>query len=179
MDRHITVHSIRAIIGLGNPGNAYYRTRHSIGFRILDALALQYGASWCTKDAAEVAEITINGTSVILLKPQTFMNSSGKVVPSLLKKGIKAEQILVVHDELEKPFGAIALKVGGSARGHNGLKSIMTYCGDSFMRLRFGIGRPDNKADVAEYVLTEFQEFDERVQEQIDCAVAAIEQLYV
>ena len=117
--------NIKVIIGLGNPGTKYQRTRHNIGFLILDALAEKYNASWHTKDNREVAEIEINGKKIILIKPQTFMNSSGKIIPSLLKQGVKPENILVVHDELEKPFGKVELKIGGSHRGHNGLRSII------------------------------------------------------
>ena len=150
--------TIKAIIGLGNPGPKYHNHRHNIGFRVLDALAERHGGSWQTKDNAEIAQVMINNQRVLLIKPLTFMNDSGRVIPPLLKQGIKAENILVVHDELEKPFGNIGIRIGGSAKGHNGLRSIIGVCGPDFARLRFGIGRPDHKEDVPNYVLSNFVE---------------------
>ena len=166
---------IKAIIGLGNPGPKYYKTRHSIGFRVLDELGQRYGANWREGALAQTAEIMIGDHKVILIKPQTFMNSSGGVIPALLKQGIKAENILVVHDELEKPFGALAFKIGGSHRGHNGLRSIIEVCGADFARLRFGIGRPENKEDVGDYVLEPFHEPQEKVEQCIMQAADMIE----
>lgn len=166
---------IKAIIGLGNPGHSYYYQRHSIGFRVLDALADAQGASWRSRDAMELAEVTLWGHTVLLIKPQTFMNASGRVVPYLVKQGIKAEEILVVHDELEIPFGKIMLKQSGSARGHNGLKSIIAVCGEHFYRLRFGIGRPENREEVPDYVLTNFPESAAQVDALILQAVQKIE----
>lgn len=166
---------IKAIIGLGNPGPKYYKTRHSIGFRVLDELGQRYGAHWLANELAETAEIVIGDHKLILVKPQTFMNSSGKVIPALLKRGIKAENILVVHDELEKPFGALAFKIGGSHRGHNGLRSIIEFCGADFARLRFGIGRPENKDDVGDYVLEPFNEPQDKVEQYIMQAADMIE----
>lgn len=149
---------IKVIIGLGNPGSAYYHHRHSIGFRILDELADKYGAHWGKKDQLESAEIFIDNKKVVLIKPQTYMNNSGAVIPALQKKGVQPEEILVVHDELELPFGKVTNKLGGSAKGHNGLKSIIERCGDQFYRLRVGIGRPERKEDVPNYVLSNFSE---------------------
>jgi PTH1 family peptidyl-tRNA hydrolase len=166
---------IRAIIGLGNPGNNYHYHRHNIGFRIVDELARKYNARWQKKDLAEVAEIILHDHPVLLIKPQTYMNSSGKVIPLLQKKGIKPEEILVVHDELELPFGKVALKMGGSAKGHNGLKSIIEQCGDQFYRLRFGIGRPENREDVPTYVLTNFSEDQQRIEVLIAESIKLIE----
>lgn len=168
---------IKAIIGLGNPGPKYYYTRHNIGFRILDELANAYNLTWQTKDNMEIANLTLDGQKIILVKPQTFMNDSGRVIPGLLKQGIKAENILVVHDELEQPFGAVKIRLGGSARGHNGLKSIISVCGDQFVRLRFGIGRPANKEDVPNYVLEKFKENPAELENHIQQAVQVIEQL--
>lgn len=168
---------IKAIIGLGNPGPTYFYTRHNIGFRALDALASAYHASWQKKDNAEIATIQVNDKKVILIKPQTYMNDSGKVIPSLLKQGIKAENILVVHDELEQPFGKIQVRMGGSARGHNGLKSIIGVCGDQFARMRMGISRPANKEDVPDYVLQKFKEPAIEIENILHMAVTQIEQL--
>lgn len=167
---------IKAVIGLGNPGSKYERTRHNIGFCVVDALSDRHGGHWQTRDIMEVAEITINGKRVLLIKPQTFMNTSGKVVPWLQKQGIKPENILVVHDELEKPFGKLSFKMDGSARGHNGLRSIIEFCGPNFPRLRFGIGRPEEREQVGDYVLENFSESD--VDAHVVQAVEMIEKLF-
>lgn len=171
-------HTIKAIIGLGNPGKDYYYTRHNIGFRVLDALSEKHHANWRMQDNMEIATISLNGSSVLLIKPQTFMNNSGKIIPYLLKKGIKAGDILVVHDELELPFGQIKMKIGGSAKGHNGLKSIITACGDAFERLRFGIGRPEKQEHVPDYVLQNFSENETEINVLIEKAVIMIEDLF-
>lgn len=168
---------IKAIIGLGNPGPTYFYTRHNVGFRVLDALAQIYHASWQKKDNAEIATIQVDDKKIILIKPQTYMNDSGKVIPSLLKQGIKAENILVIHDELEQPFGKIKVRIGGSARGHNGLKSIIGVCGDQFARMRIGISRPVNKEEVPDYVLQKFKEPVAEIESILHSAVTQIEQL--
>lgn len=123
-----------------------------------------------------MATLLKDGKKILLIKPQTFMNASGKVIPALLKQGIKAENILVVHDELEQPFGNLKMRVGGSARGHNGLKSIIAACGDQFARLRFGIGRPPLKEDVPNYVLEKFKENAEDIEHLLHKAVLLLEE---
>lgn len=179
MDKQFDPAAVKAIIGLGNPGSKYALTRHNIGFRIVDELATQLSASFHKQDLMEIATTsrTVNGTvqSLILLKPLTYMNDSGKVIPFLNKKGIKAENILVAHDELEKPFGATNLKFSGSAKGHNGLKSIIGMIGQDFWRLRFGIGRPDDREMVPDYVLSNFPPLEEQhVARFIDEAIKLI-----
>lgn len=169
------MNKIKIIIGLGNPGKQFTYNRHNIGFLILDTLAEKHHASWQNKADYEYAYIDVNGEKITLVKPQTFMNSSGRIIPSLLKQGLSAENLLVVHDELEKPFGKIEFRTGGSHRGHNGLRSIMEFCGADFMRLRFGIGRPERKEEVAEYVLSNFSEDKIQLQEMIDKAITMIE----
>lgn len=173
------MNKIKVIIGLGNPGRQYQRNRHNIGFLVLDALVDSQGATWQTKGEKEVAEIALGAEKVVLVKPQTFMNSSGRVIPSLLKQGLKAENLLVVHDELEKAFGIVDVKNGGSHRGHNGLRSIIEFCGADFARLRCGIGRPEHKEDVPGYVLSNFSEKAEDVELMIEKAVSMIKQLVV
>jgi peptidyl-tRNA hydrolase, PTH1 family len=168
----------KVIIGLGNPGSTYALTRHNIGFRVIDALARAHGASWKEKDKAEIASITINDRPVLLIKPQTFMNNSGAVVPFLTKQGIRSEDALVVHDELEFPFGKLAFRPGGSARGHNGLRSLIASWGEGFGRLRFGIGRPERKEDVPNYVLQTFKERPADIEQLIAQAQEMIESLY-
>lgn len=163
---------IKAIIGLGNVGNQYSRTRHNIGFRIIDELADQLLASWNKKDLMEYSKIHLDeekihnsnlASEIILIKPLTFMNTSGKVIPFLTKQGIKPEEILVIHDELEKPFGYIGTRFSGSAKGHNGLRSIIESCGEKFWRLRFGIGRPAERAEVGDFVLSNFTPQEEEL----------------
>ena len=159
------IKKIKAIIGLGNPGLKYYKNRHNIGFKFIDKIAQKYFVSWSVADNMEYSQIQFDLNeeinSIILIKPQTFMNESGKVIPFLCKKGITAENILVIHDELEKNFGSISFKFGGSARGHNGLRSIISILGYDFWRLRFGIGRPENPQEVGNYVLTNFSQTEE------------------
>jgi len=169
--------TIKIIIGLGNPGKQYHYNRHNIGFLILDALAEKHHASWNKKGDYEYTDIDVNGEKITLVKPQTFMNSSGKVIPALLKQGIKAENLLVVHDELEKPFGNIQFRTGGSHRGHNGLRSIMEFCGPDFMRLRCGVGRPDKKEEVAQYVLSNFDTHSDELENMINQSVKMIEEI--
>lgn len=160
--QHFDPATIKLIIGLGNPGSKYTYNRHNIGFRVVEALVNKFGGSFRKQDNCEIAECTIRSNQdVFVAKPQTFMNSSGEILSKFLKKGIKAENILVVHDELEKPFAHLSLKCGGSAKGHNGLKSIISVVGDGFWRLRFGIARPLNKEDVPNYVLQNFSQDEE------------------
>lgn len=165
---------IKAIIGLGNPGPVHFFQRHNIGFRIIDKLAEQYHVIWSKKPLMDIAHVHINSQGIQLIKPQTFMNSSGKVIPFLIKQGIAPENILVIHDELEKPFGHISLKQGGSHKGHNGLKSIIQQCGPDFLRLRFGIGRPECKENVPNYVLQNFNKNTEIVEPLLEKAIDLI-----
>ncbi|MEX0671848.1 MAG: aminoacyl-tRNA hydrolase [Candidatus Babeliales bacterium] len=170
--------NLKAIIGLGNPGPRFDATRHNIGFAIVDALADIHSAHWSKKGAMEQASITINNQPILLVKPQTFMNNSGEIFPLLAKQGIKAENILVIHDELEKPFGSLAIKEGGSHRGHNGLRSIIDYIGSDFNRLRFGIGRPERKEDVADYVLQKFTKAElETLPEHINQVITLVDSI--
>lgn len=161
--------SLKVIIGLGNPGSKYAKTRHNVGFRFVDELAYRYQGSWHRSTIMESCDIFLPGRSkpLLLIKPQTFMNSSGDVMPSLQKKGIKGEQVLVVHDELEKPFGHVSIKHGGSARGHNGLRSCIAMIGDGFWRMRIGIGRPTDNTSVADFVLHPFSTEQEQALSKI------------
>ena len=165
---------IKALIGLGNPGSQYVYTRHNIGFKVVDALAQQYHVQWIQKENMMLAEISIDGSKILLIQPQTYMNNSGRVMNYLSKQGIKAENTLVVHDELEKKFGSLIIKQGGSHKGHNGLKSIISVAGLDFWRLRFGIDRPENKEEVPQYVLANFKEPQLDVETLITQAVSMI-----
>ena len=168
---------IKVVIGLGNPGPKFALNRHNIGFLVVDFLSDKYGSVWRPRGEAEVADLQIDGFNIVLVKPQTFMNLSGKVFSNLAKQGIKAENILVVHDELDLPFGKIKTRIGGSARGHNGIKSMIEHCGYDFARLRVGIDRPEDRSDVPNYVLRNFTESDEEVTSVIESAASIVEEL--
>ena len=165
---------IKAIVGLGNPGPAYSTTRHNIGFQVVDRFADQYMGSWQSKQNMEICSIILNDHKILLVKPMTFMNDSGKTLSHLAKQGIKQENILVVHDELELPFGTLKLKFDGSAKGHNGLKSIIAHGGSNFLRLRFGIDRPVDRNEVPDYVLSKFREPQSLIDEKIDQSIDLI-----
>lgn len=173
MNQLISLKSIKAIIGLGNPGPKFYNTRHNIGFRVVETLAQQHHGIFKTIDQMDLATITIHDKPITLIMPQTFMNSSGDILPYLTKKGIAADEILVIHDELELPFGKLKLKYGGSAKGHNGLKSIISRIGSDFYRLAIGIDRPENREDVPDYVLSTFKDV-QTVEEVINQAIDVI-----
>ena len=148
---------IRLIVGLGNPGREYDFTRHNAGFWWVDALAQQYSWSFRAENKfyGLVARGRLDGHELFLLKPQTFMNVSGRAVGALAQfYQIEPGQILVVHDELDLPPGGIKLKFGGGHGGHNGLKDIFSHLGTrEFWRLRIGIGHPGERAAVVNYVL--------------------------
>ena len=165
---------IKVVIGLGNPGPKFENTRHNIGFKVIDLVAQAYDASWSSKQKMEMAEIFVDGRTVYLVKPQTFMNASGEVIPFFVKKGIKAEEILVVHDEMEKKFGTLTVSQGTSHKGHNGLKSIITSIGNNFHKFRCGIGRPEDGYDVGDYVLSNFREDKKQLDDFIHAAASQI-----
>jgi len=148
---------IRLIVGLGNPGREYDFTRHNAGFWWVDALAQQHSWSFRAENKFHglVARGRLEGHELFLLKPQTFMNVSGRAVGALAQfYQIEPGQILVVHDELDLPPGGIKLKFGGGHGGHNGLKDIFSHLGTrEFWRLRIGIGHPGERAAVVNYVL--------------------------
>lgn len=165
---------IKAVVGLGNPGPKFSYTRHNIGFLVVDYLAQELCTSWSTSGNLDVANAIYEDKGFFLIKPLTFMNNSGNVVPFLKRNGIGPENTLVIHDELELAFGAIKNKFGGSARGHNGLKSFIEKWGENFHKLRIGIGRPENKEHVPDYVLQKFSEPKDQVEEVIRLAAANV-----
>lgn len=178
MKLKLNTENISTILGLGNPGPKFEFTPHNIGFLILDQICDQYYGTWHEKKNMLIANITISDAKITLVKPQTFMNLSGEVLPYLNKQGIKLENILVVHDEIDYPFGKINFKQGGSARGHNGLRSLIAHGGDSFLRLRVGVGRPDDPKDVGNFVTAPFQESDEQVSTVITQSVEKITSIF-
>jgi len=153
------------IVGLGNPGEKYARTRHNIGFDGLDALAKRHGLEFRGKRANSlIAEGSIGGQRVALAKPQTFMNLSGQAVTALRSwyKLDAAKELLVVYDDMDLPFGKLRLRERGSAGTHNGMRSIVGQLGGSeFPRLRVGIDQAPGKMDAAAYVLSRFSKAEE------------------
>ena len=153
---------MKLICGLGNPGQEYERHRHNVGFRVVDELCRRAGTALSQeKFEARIGQGTLGRERVVFLQPQTFMNHTGfALVPTIRFYKIELPDVLVVHDELDLPFGRIQLKSGGGAGGHNGLRSIVEQLGeDGFARLRFGIGKPEGlnaKARVTGYVLSGF-----------------------
>ena len=174
--------AIRMVAGLGNPGEEYAATRHNAGFHSIDLLAQQAGVSyWKNQLGAEVATIRVNDPAseggkreVVLVKPQSYMNTSGGPISKLCAQyKISADELLVIHDELDIPEGDVRVKVGGGHAGHNGLRSIIDKMGSrDFSRIRVGIGMPPGRMPVADYVLKqlrarEAEDFD------VTCARAA------
>lgn len=152
------------LAGLGNPGPRYADHRHNIGFQLIDALAEAYQfPAFTTKHHALVSKGRIEQSDCLLCKPQTYMNESGRAVQAASRFfSIPTDQILVLHDELDLPFGKIKLKQGGGHGGHNGLKSIDAHCGNNYWRLRFGIGHPGHKDAVTGYVLHPFSKEEQQ-----------------
>jgi PTH1 family peptidyl-tRNA hydrolase len=154
---------LKLVVGLGNPGPEYARTRHNVGFLVADRLASALGAAFqARKFSAELAEARAGREKVCIMKPQTYMNHSGQAVGEALrfwKLGL--EDLVVVHDDLElEPF-RIQLKVGGGDGGNNGVKSVNAHVGKSYARVRLGIGRPPPAMDPADYVLGRFSKEEE------------------
>ena len=147
------------VVGLGNPGPRYAGNRHNAGFMVLDELARRAGGSFkAHRGRVDLIETHLAGQRAILSKPKTFMNLSGGPVASLRDFfKVPAEQIVVVYDELDLPYGTLRLKLGGGDNGHNGLKSITQSLGTrDYYRVRFGIGRPTGRQDPADWVLSDF-----------------------
>jgi PTH1 family peptidyl-tRNA hydrolase len=145
------------IVGLGNMGPEYAETRHNIGFKAVEGLARQADAEFKTETLGDIAEIRHRGRTLILLKPSTYMNRSGKAVRYwLTKKKIPQDRLLVVVDEINLPFGTLRLRGKGSAGGHNGLKDIEQVIGSNYARLRIGIGNDFGRGKQVDYVLGEW-----------------------
>jgi PTH1 family peptidyl-tRNA hydrolase len=156
---------IKLLVGLGNPGSQYDKTRHNAGFWFLDELASRSGMSFRDEGRFQgaAAKLERKGGVIYLLKPLTYMNRSGQSVAALTKYfKIEPEEILVAHDELDLPPGQVRLKRGGGHGGHNGLRDLISSLGSAeFFRLRLGIGHPGDRAAVVKYVLSEPSRVDE------------------
>ena len=165
---------MRLFVGLGNPGAKYAHNRHNVGFMAVDEIARRHGfAPWRRRFQGETSEGALDHEKVVLLRPSTFMNESGRAVQeaaNFFKLG--ADEITVFQDEIELPAGKARVKVGGGIAGHNGLRSISSHIGNDYRRVRLGIGHPGVKELVHGYVLSDFAK-DERPWVEALCAAIA------
>lgn len=168
---------MKLLVGLGNPGAQYERTRHNVGFLVADEAASRLGATFSTeKFGARIAEGTVGGEKVWVMKPQTFMNASGEAVGAAARfwKATAAD-VVVIHDDLELDPFRLQLKVGGGHSGHNGLKSVQAHLGTpDYARVRCGIGRPPPRVDPADWVLGKWKKGEEeQVKDLVERAATA------
>jgi PTH1 family peptidyl-tRNA hydrolase len=165
---------------LGNPGREYARNRHNAGYLVVDELARRHGGSWRSKFSGRVAEVRIGEEKVVLLKPETYMNDSGRSVGAAAAFfKVEPDDVLVVHDEGDFDLGRLEIKHGGGLAGHNGLRSIAQQLGtQDFTRLRIGVGRPErgDPRTLADYVLADFDAHDD-ADALIERAAETVEEL--
>jgi PTH1 family peptidyl-tRNA hydrolase len=154
---------MRLFVGLGNPGARYRNNRHNIGFMAVDAIARAANASpWRRRFQGEATEAIVGGERVLLLKPETYMNESGRAVGEAMRFfKIPLADVTAFHDELDLAPAKLRVKVGGGNAGHNGLRSITALCGNDYRRVRMGIGHPGDKSLVHAYVLNDFGKGEE------------------
>jgi peptidyl-tRNA hydrolase, PTH1 family len=168
---------MRLFVGLGNPGSRYARNRHNVGFMVVDEFARAHGAApWRRRFQAEAAEAVVGGERLLLLKPQTYMNESGRSVAEAQRFfKLELSDVVVFHDELDLAPAKVRVKLGGGNAGHNGLRSITAQCGNDYRRVRIGIGHPGDKDLVHAYVLSDFARSEEPWVEDLcrACADAA------
>jgi PTH1 family peptidyl-tRNA hydrolase len=152
---------VTLFVGLGNPGSQYENTRHNIGFKIIDKLVDDFGAR-------DISKTSIHGklyrfADSLFLKPTTFMNLSGRSVETVKQFfKIELEEIIVIHDDIDLPFGAVRFKKGGGHGGHNGLRSLDAHIGKEYIPVRVGVGKPEHKSQVADYVLHDFSQEEQQ-----------------
>ncbi len=167
------------ILGLGNPGREYSGTRHNLGFMCLDEVARRLGVRVSARNSqslAGTAKRPGDGGSVLLAKPQTFMNLSGRAAAALVRKHkLRTSDVWVIHDEMDIPFGKLRIRKGGGSGGNNGVRSLIADLGDSdFARFRMGVGRPDPE-DAVDYLLSPFTDAErQRLPAFIDLAAGAV-----
>jgi peptidyl-tRNA hydrolase, PTH1 family len=153
------------VVGLGNPGREYARNRHNVGWLVVDELARRHGGAWRGKFNGQLAEIRIDGHKVALLKPETFMNDSGRSVQAALRFfKLEPDAVLVVHDESDLEHARLQARRGGGTAGHNGIRSLAQHLGTpDFLRLRVGVGRPGrgDQRPLADFVLSDFRPEDD------------------
>ena len=168
------------VVGLGNPGREYARNRHNVGYLVADELARRHGGTWRAKFSGQLAEIRLDGHKVALLKPETFMNESGRAVSAAARfYKLVPDEVLVIHDEGDFDLGRLELKVGGGLGGYNGLRSVAQHLKtQDFLRLRIGVGRPErgDRRPLADYVLSNFEAADD-ADALVARAADAVEQL--
>jgi PTH1 family peptidyl-tRNA hydrolase len=149
------------VVGLGNPGREYARNRHNVGYLVVDELARRHGGSWRSKFSGEVADLRVDGARLALLKPQTYMNESGRSVAAAAKfYKVDPESLLAIHDEVDLDLGRMQARLGGGLAGHNGLRSLASALRTpEFLRLRIGVGRPErgDPRPVSDWVLSPFE----------------------
>lgn len=170
--------TVTIIAGLGNPEEKYERTLHNAGFWFVDALVRKYGGNFRfeKKFDADICRINLHGDDVWLIKPQSYMNLSGKPVRGMLDYyRLKPTELFVAHDEIDLPPGTVRLKKGGGHGGHNGIRDIIQHCGADFIRLRIGVGHPGEKSKVTNYVLKKGSaDIESAVERNIDDAIAVM-----
>lgn len=173
---------LRMVVGLGNPGAEYARTRHNAGFMVVDLLAENLGASYWKREAgARTSRVRFGGDELVLAEPQAFMNVSGAAVKRLVATyDIPLDELIVVHDELDLPEGVVRAKRGGGHGGHNGLRSLNECVGDGYLRVRMGIGRPPGRMDPADFVLEPLRgeklaRLEESVPTGVQCVIDVLE----
>lgn len=175
------------IVGLGNPGPAYARTRHNAGYLVTDELAARMGGSWRSHKAGRLLAVEgrlagVPGVRAVLGRGRCFMNESGGPVAGLLRfYGADPSQLVVVHDEIDLPYGDLRVKLGGGDNGHNGLKSIRRSLGTGdYFRVRFGVSRPGSRLEPADYVLSPFSSPERAgLQAHVQRAADSVESLVV
>lgn len=165
---------MKLLIGLGNPGARYAGNRHNIGFRAVEAIAERHGLGpWKRRFQGEAAEGRIGADKVLLLKPLTYMNESGRAAGEAMRFfKLAPADLFVFHDDLDLAPGRVKVKRGGGHAGHNGLKSLSAHCGAEFWRVRIGIGHPGDKAQVTSHVLGDFAKADARWLDPLMAAIA-------
>jgi peptidyl-tRNA hydrolase, PTH1 family len=179
---------MKAIVGLGNPGPRYAGTRHNIGFSVADDLARRKGVTFesapvdalVAKWRGERVPGSPGANDVLIAKPLTFMNDSGRAVGGLLRYfKIDLADLLIVVDEVQLPLGRLRARTGGSAGGHNGLKSVIAHVGENFGRLRIGVGRGDSRRDLADHVLARFESDEAAEVERMTMRAAEAAEMFV
>ena len=155
------------ITGLGNPGSKYELTRHNIGFLVIDEITKNLSLKTTINKSNFIAQL-IKSSNSLFAKPQTFMNNSGQSIEAIASYyNIVNEDIIVIHDDIDLPFGTVKFKIGGGHGGHNGLRSLDAHIGKEYIRIRVGVGKPANKIDVANYVLSNFSKVELNTLEDI------------
>jgi PTH1 family peptidyl-tRNA hydrolase len=169
--------SFWVLVGLGNPGKAYENNRHNVGFMAIDAIAEEYSLPYASfrniASLAEILPLSIGEHRLLLAKPKTFMNLSGRAVKFLADfYKFSGDNVYVFHDDIDLPFSQIKIKKGGSNGGHNGLRSIDDIFGQNYWRIRIGIGRPEHKTMVSDYVLGNFEPGQETILNELLCRLS-------